>query len=277
VRHPRYWAKDIILGTLSVIAGSPSPDFNVVLLYHSVGAKVPWAVPADTFRRQLEFLKTHFQVVPLREMRRLEVGNGAPRAGRLASITFDDGALDNYTQAFPALEQAGVKATFFIVTGCIGGTYKATYYETPTMNQSQIKEIAAHGHELGAHSVSHPKLTQIPRQTVMVEMTESKKYLEDLSGGPITTFSYPFGDANLQVRDCAREAGFTCAADTYEALCPPHPADWLRLPRVDVNCTVGMLQFRGKTSPALENYEKLRGRGRTQPDPTLREAESPSR
>lgn len=277
LKHPKCWAKDIVLGTLSVLVGNHQPDLNVVLLYHSVGGKVPRAVSTESLRRQLHFLKSNFQVVTLSEMCRLAAGNRSLEKKRLATITFDDGALDNYTQAFPALEQAGLKATFFIVTGCIGGKYAATYYETPAMSQSQIKDLFAHGHEVGAHSVSHPHLTRIPREHVIAEMNGSKSHLEDLTSHAVTALAYPFGDTNGLVRDCAHEAGFTCAADTFEALCPRNTVDWLEVPRVGVDGTVGLFQFRGKVSPALETYEGLRGRRGGAGHFTFRAGEPPSR
>jgi len=260
VTHPRYWPKDLLMGALMALGGDRSSEFDVVLLYHSVGSDVPWAVPTKTFRCQLELVKSRFEVVTLGEMRRRPVSSSSSQRKRRLSITFDDGALDNYTQALPALEEAGLKATFFIVSGCLGGTYKASYYETSTMDQAEVKEISARGHEIGSHSVSHPHLTQIPRRDVLAELSGSKKHLEDLVGEPVTSFCYPFGDCNPEVLHCVEEAGFSCATGIHEGLCPVNGVNWLMLPRADINASVGMLQFRAKVSLALERYERLRGR-----------------
>jgi peptidoglycan/xylan/chitin deacetylase (PgdA/CDA1 family) len=48
------------------------------------------------------------------------LGTGAARSPALASITFDDGYADNLTTASPILRGAGIPATFFICTGCLG-------------------------------------------------------------------------------------------------------------------------------------------------------------
>jgi peptidoglycan/xylan/chitin deacetylase (PgdA/CDA1 family) len=260
------------MGALMALGSDRSSEFDVVLLYHSVGSKVPWAVPIENFRRQLQLVKSRFRVVTLAEMQRLAPQSPSSKRERLLSITFDDGALDNYTHAFPALEDAGLKATFFVVSGCMGGTYKASYYETPTMGEGQVKELSDRGHEIGSHSVSHPHLTQLPRQEMMAELRGSKQQLEDLVAKPVTTFCYPFGDCNPEVRNCVQEAGFCCATGIDEGLCRVSRVNWLMVPRVDINSSVGMLQFKAKISSALERYEKLRGRRNPAGDPLLSEA-----
>lgn len=272
MRNPKYWPKDLLMGSLMALGSDQSFEYDVVLLYHSVGSKVPWAVPLEDFRRQLRFAKSRFQVVTLAEMQRLAAQSPSSKRERLLSITFDDGALDNYTQAFPALEDAGLKATFFVLSGCMGRTYRASYYETPTMVEGQVKELSSCGHEIGSHSISHPHLTQLARQEIMAELRGSKQQLEDLVAKPVTSFCYPFGDCNPEVRDCVQEAEYRRATGIHEGLCRVSHVNWLMVPRVDINSSVGMLQFKAKVSRALERYEKLRGRRNTAGDPLLSSA-----
>jgi peptidoglycan/xylan/chitin deacetylase (PgdA/CDA1 family) len=257
VRHPKYWIKDAVFGTLSLLESWQTAGFRAILLYHCVGVDLPSAVPLKLFRRQMAHLKSNYDVVPLRDFKNRENSNGSPG---LVAVTLDDGTLDNYTQALPILEDLDLKATFFIVTGCIGGRYRATYYETPAMNKRQIRELSLRGHEIGAHTVHHLSLRGLAREHVVAEMRDSKRRLEDLVEHPITSFSYPFGHFDPQAWSCAREAGFLSATTTYEALVPRQNVDWWALPRIGVDSSVGMAQFRGKVSPALEAYERLRGR-----------------
>lgn len=94
----------------------------LTLAYHRIGdastspldPELFSATPAD-FERQVRFLKRWCDVIgpaDLEEARR-------DRRGRFAMITFDDGYLDNFTEALPILKAHGVCATFFLATGLI--------------------------------------------------------------------------------------------------------------------------------------------------------------
>ena len=75
-------------------------------------------VTTDTFDRQIQFLKKKFEVVHLEEL--LSNVLSGRQIGRHCAITFDDGWLDNYTQAFPILTKYQIPATIFLSTGLIG-------------------------------------------------------------------------------------------------------------------------------------------------------------
>jgi peptidoglycan/xylan/chitin deacetylase (PgdA/CDA1 family) len=258
VRSPKYWLKDVGYGTLFLLKGSSAGRIHAILRYHSVGDQ-PWAVPLKALREQMTYLKSNFQVVLLRDFERHADSNSS-RA--LVTVTFDDGALDNYTEALPVLERLDLKATFFVITGCIGGQYNGRSYQTPVMNREQLRELARLGHEIGAHTVNHPDLTGIDRQRVLSEMCDCKRHLEDLTQASVPSFAYPFGSYNQVTRSCVQEAGFQFATTSCEALVPEKDVDWWALPRVGVDGSMSSAQFRGKVSPALELYEGLRGRRR---------------
>jgi peptidoglycan/xylan/chitin deacetylase (PgdA/CDA1 family) len=73
-------------------------------------------VPLLDFRRQIEFLlKTH-KPISLLDLITQNKWNEP-----VFAITFDDGYRDNYTYAFPALQDMGVTATLFIATDVVSG------------------------------------------------------------------------------------------------------------------------------------------------------------
>ena len=65
------------------------------------------------FRHQIEFMKHHFSIVTMEQvMDAVENGSELPQKALL--LTFDDGYIDNYTFAFPVLEEFGIQGSFFI-------------------------------------------------------------------------------------------------------------------------------------------------------------------
>jgi peptidoglycan/xylan/chitin deacetylase (PgdA/CDA1 family) len=85
---------------------------------------------------------------------------------------------------------------------------------SPLMDAAQVREWLAAGHEIGAHSLTHPFLTRISYREAKEEVISSKKKLEDRFGIPIRHFCYPYGDYNEGIRDLVIEAGFETACTT---------------------------------------------------------------
>ena len=81
------------------------------------------------------------------------------------------------------------------------------------MDAAQVREWLAAGHHIGAHTLDHPRLTQLPRRRRAEQIVSSKKTLEDLFGVPIEHFCYPYGDWNPAVRDWSA-AGYRTACTT---------------------------------------------------------------
>lgn len=93
-----------------------------ILMYHRVATPPvdPWglAVHPDRFEQQLAVLRRLRRPLPMSEfIERLERGTLPPDA---VAVTFDDGYVDNLTEARPRLAAAGVPATLFLTTGFVG-------------------------------------------------------------------------------------------------------------------------------------------------------------
>jgi len=192
---------------------------SIILAYHGVGPSQSEAdpsflrVPAPRFRAQIEALiDAGFELVTVAQLA-ARANGGAPPPG-LAAISFDDGMQDNHSQALPILHELGVPATVYVTTGLIGEVNPWISYETRMMTAEELLDLRAAGWELGAHTVTHPDLSALDRDTCLDEMTASRKTLEDLTGEPVRTFAYPFckyGPAALEaVRDAGFEAAVTC-------------------------------------------------------------------
>lgn len=94
-----------------------------ILMFHGVEAE-PLSPPcwhvldATTLRRELEYVRRYFNVLPLEEaLERLHAGRLPERA---AALTFDDGTRNLATHAAPVLREVGLPAAVFLATGPMG-------------------------------------------------------------------------------------------------------------------------------------------------------------
>lgn len=135
--------------------------------------------------------------------------DGRRDGGRTAVLSFDDGWLDALTVVAPMLEPLGARATFFVCPGTWGG--QSPYVSGGCgrlLSAEQARELHAAGHELGAHTMTHPDLRSLDGATLRRELRESKAAIEDLTGEPCRTFAYPFGSAGEREVEAVAEAGF---------------------------------------------------------------------
>ena len=158
---------------------------------------------------------------------------GADRAG--FCISFDDGFCNVFQHALPVLQARSLRAIQFIVAGQIGGedAWDHAIGEPPQrlMDDAQIRDWLAAGHEIGSHTLTHPHLTAIPREQARAEIFDSKQRLEDRFGIPIRHFCYPYGDRDDAIRDLVAEAGYA-TAPTVEFGTNRHGAHPLALRRI---------------------------------------------
>ena len=201
----------------------------------------------------------------------------------LLAVTFDDGQVDNFVHALPVLDNAGVKATFFVPVeavdrdeplwhdrlafgvrrllavdragalrilaglGLKGETaagvlaaravarakhlpddersalverveHAAGGAERPAwdgmMSWTQLRKLAASGHEIGSHSLTHPLLTLLDQGRLEHEVAGSRERIEAELGLPCESFCYPNGDCDERVVDAVRRAGYRRAVVT---------------------------------------------------------------
>jgi peptidoglycan/xylan/chitin deacetylase (PgdA/CDA1 family) len=120
---------------------------------------------------------------------------------REAAITFDDGGA-SALRAAEALERRGWRGHFFITTGRIG---------TPGfLDADGVRQLAARGHDVGAHSVTHPTyMGSLPRAEIAREWRDSREQLAEVLGRPPSTAAVPGGFLSRAVIEEAAAAGFT--------------------------------------------------------------------
>ncbi|MDX2136820.1 MAG: polysaccharide deacetylase family protein [Chloroflexota bacterium] len=102
-------------------------------------------------------------------------------------LTFDDGHLDAYTQAFPLLREYGFTATFFIITGFADRNY------VDHLSWAQIREMADAGMSMEAHTKTHSELDGRTYDFLVYEVLGSLESLAYYTGRQPYMFSYPVG------------------------------------------------------------------------------------
>jgi peptidoglycan/xylan/chitin deacetylase (PgdA/CDA1 family) len=195
----------------------PSPALAArvpVLMYHHVGETPPGAddiragltVSEDKFREQMDYLASngYHPVSEADLFKALFYGDELPP--HAVMLTFDDGYEDNYRVAAPVLESHGFPATFFIITGSVGGGER--------MDWDQIRELDRKGMDIGSHTVSHPDLSIISLADAKEELQQSQKDIAEKLGHPVYWLSYPAGAYDPDVLALARESGYLLAVTT---------------------------------------------------------------
>jgi len=138
------------------------------------------------------------------------------------TITFDDGFVSNLIEAVPLMKKVGVHAINYLVADRLGQTSDWEAREggeaDPLMDESQVREWLAAGHQIGAHTCTHPRLSFLSHDQAKEEIFASKKKLEDRFGLPMDHFAYPFGDYNETTVELVREAGFKTAVTMHRGV-----------------------------------------------------------
>jgi peptidoglycan/xylan/chitin deacetylase (PgdA/CDA1 family) len=175
-----------------------------ILLYHHVSDQGSgrYVIPINVFREQMESLKrAGYETISISQLAQV-IRTGGRLPVKPVAITFDDGYLDTYENAYPILRELNYTATVYIITGTLGTKLSYGY-----MQFDALKELAAAGWEIGSHSVTHNDLMKT-KLGAGNEMKQSKKTLEELLGGEVRSFSYPFGSANSFLKELAAQSGY---------------------------------------------------------------------
>ncbi|WP_371500059.1 polysaccharide deacetylase family protein [Kitasatospora sp. NBC_00374] len=217
-----------------------------ILMYHSVADEEedPYllTVSPQRFAAQMDWLhRTGRRGVSVRELLHAQTHGDA--AG-LVGLTFDDGYADFARHAVPVLREFGFTATAYVVPDLLG-TENGWDVEGPRkklLTVEQVAELASAGWEIGSHGLGHQALTGLPADLLATQCRESRRALEELVGGPVTGFCYPYGAVDLPATLAVRDAGYDYACAIEHSLLTGRFA----LPRCYVGDRDGALRLLAK-------------------------------
>jgi peptidoglycan-N-acetylglucosamine deacetylase len=115
------------------------------------------------------------------------------------ALTFDDGPSEWTEPILDVLRSVGARATFFVIGDAIDG------------REEILQRVAADGHEVGNHTVSHPPLDLLTAQDVERELQFGSRRIEEVVGMVPVQFRPPGLRYNSQVLRAAGACGFRWA------------------------------------------------------------------
>ena len=217
----------------SIARESLAAENGVIILYHHVATNTPssTSISPDDFRAHLEYLRDN-QLNVIRLDSLIEnLKNNRQLPDRAVSITFDDGYLSIYEEAFPLLQSFNFPFALFVSSDPLNRK-QANY-----MSWDQVREMSEAGALVANHMVEHPYMLNrfdregqqqwlerqrsellVAEETITRETGQSHRYL-----------AYPYGEFNPAIKSMLAGLDFIGLAQNSGAV--GFNSDFLALPR----------------------------------------------
>jgi peptidoglycan/xylan/chitin deacetylase (PgdA/CDA1 family) len=239
-----------------------------VLAYHAIAPLPPtsplfrYGVPLADFRRHIDQLsRAGFTFIDAEGVLAFLHGRGAP--ARSVLLTFDDGHR-SVEHAADVMERRGIPGVAFAISGALDDRERDFSGLGPHLDEAGLRRLVRYGFEIGAHSETHPRLTQTTDLELWSETAGALGRLRTAGLGRVRLFAYPYGDYDRRVRDGVERAG-ALAAFTVDPGLIRRADDRFTLRRIEIFRGDNGLAFRTKveTGGGLERVRAgLRVRSR---------------
>lgn len=247
----------------------------LILCYHSVSEDWPevGSVTPGELERQVRHL-LHRGYTP----RTLSAARAYDEERRTLVITFDDAFQSVLDRAFPVLHGLGVPATLFVPTHHVSigaplawsslGRWLDTQWEHELrcMTWDGVRELERAGWQVGSHTSTHPRLTDLDDNSLAEELDLSRRRCEEELQSSCRSLAYPFGVYDKRVVAAAAAAGYEQAVILGDRLLDPvRRSDPLRISREGIYRSTSWRNFLLATSPSLSrlraspSYARLGG------------------
>ncbi|MBT2515428.1 polysaccharide deacetylase family protein [Arthrobacter sp. ISL-30] len=130
-----------------------------------------------------------------------------PGAGRVVALTFDAGAnAAGLPKILSTLSAKGVRGTFFLT-----GNWAAA-------NPAGVSQIAAAGHPIGNHSMTHPGFTGLSDDRIAQEVLAAEQAIRAAGGDPRPLFRFPYGERDARTIAAVNGLGYVAVRWTVDTL-----------------------------------------------------------
>lgn len=216
----------------------PAGEVTVpILLYHHVSsdkADSRYNIDPVKFEQQMQWLYDNgYQTITITGLVNL-IYNGGEIPLRPVVITFDDGNLNNFVNAYPIMKKFGFVGTFYVVQRYVDS-------DDTMVSTDQLQELIQNGWEIGSHSKTHEHLT-LEGVDLVEEIRMSKLNLEEKLGVTIHSFAYPFGEINEDVIRLTSSYGYSSGVGLGERVTHSRFSVYY-LSRIEIRNEYSMEQF----------------------------------
>jgi peptidoglycan/xylan/chitin deacetylase (PgdA/CDA1 family) len=150
--------------------------------------------------------------------------------GKMKALTlsYDDG-VEQDRRLIEILNRYGIKGTFNINSGIQSGANKGQKGDVVIrrMNVCTLPELYK-GHEVAVHSLTHPHLENLDKETIINELEQDKLNLQRIFETEIHGMAYPYGTFNDLVVETVRECNLRYARGVQSTMSFDIPEDLLR-------------------------------------------------
>jgi len=136
---------------------------------------------------------------------------------KVLTMSYDDGRTAD-RRLVHLFNQNGIKGTFHINSGLLGSGDRLSREEAARLYK---------GHEISAHTVTHPTIARCPREEIVEEIVEDRKALEEIAGYTVRGLSYPNGSFDRQIKEMLPFLGIEYARVVQTTGGFGLPDDWM--------------------------------------------------
>jgi len=207
----------------SYIKGLLGKQDIIIILYHRVNdyQRDSLTVGVEQFNEQMEYLNNKFPVASLKSLIKGNVSRFEKKP--IIIVSFDDGYLDNYENAFPICIRNNIPCSFFVSTDMIdlGKSFPHDYKlkgALKNMTWNQLKEMKKNGMYIGSHTCSHIDCSVESSLELERQFSESKKLLNNKLGNDMSILAYPFGGIHQfpeHAKKIAIQNGYSAVLSAY--------------------------------------------------------------
>lgn len=187
-----------------------------ILMYHYISTpptgadryRLDLSVTPENFAAQMQWLADNgYHTITLTDLYDY-LATGVPLPDKPIILTFDDGYVDNYENAFPILKKHNLVGTFFILAG-------PTDVESPRyMTWAMLTEMSDAGMAIEVHGRDHVDMRRRKDDYLFFQIVGTQQAIEAHTGKPVRFMSYPAGQYDANVLRFLDRAGFWMAVTT---------------------------------------------------------------